>query len=97
MQSGAKTKGERTRAMFIDVAADLLQRQGLRATGINQIIAESGAPRGSFYYHFPRGKDELASEALRTAAACPARNRSTAAATSAISSWPPWLRPPYWR
>jgi TetR/AcrR family transcriptional repressor of lmrAB and yxaGH operons len=62
-------KGERTRAAFIDVAAELLQRQGLRATGVNQIIAESGAPRGSFYYHFPDGKDELACAALRTAAA----------------------------
>jgi TetR/AcrR family transcriptional repressor of lmrAB and yxaGH operons len=34
---------------------------------MNQIVAESGAPRGSIYFHFPGGKEQLAVEALRTA------------------------------
>jgi TetR/AcrR family transcriptional repressor of lmrAB and yxaGH operons len=55
-----------SRARFVETTAQLLQRQGYHATGLKQIIAESGAPRGSLYFHFPGGKLELATEALRT-------------------------------
>ena len=57
-------KGERTRQKLVDTTAELLQRQGYHATGLAQIVAESGAPRGSLYFHFPGGKDELAVSAL---------------------------------
>jgi len=57
-------KGERTRQKLVDTTAELLQRQGYHATGLAQIVAESGAPRGSLYFHFPGGKDELAVMAL---------------------------------
>jgi TetR/AcrR family transcriptional repressor of lmrAB and yxaGH operons len=59
------TKGERTRARMIATAAALLQRQGYHATGLSQIVQESEAPRGSLYFHFPGGKEELAVAALR--------------------------------
>jgi TetR/AcrR family transcriptional repressor of lmrAB and yxaGH operons len=42
----------------------LLEAQGYHGTGLNQIIRESGAPRGSLYYYFPAGKEELAAEAV---------------------------------
>lgn len=45
----------------------LLRRQGLSSTGINRIIRESRSPRGSIYFHFPGGKEELTVEALRSA------------------------------
>ena len=61
-------KGEATRAKLVEITAELIQRQGLRATGLNQIIARSGAPRGSLYHHFSGGKEELAASALATAA-----------------------------
>ncbi|HOE95663.1 MAG TPA: TetR/AcrR family transcriptional regulator [Candidatus Sumerlaeota bacterium] len=46
------------RQRILDAAADLFYRQGYRATGINQIIAESGVAKASFYDHFP-SKDDL--------------------------------------
>lgn len=63
-----KTKGERTRAKLLEAAGTLMQRQGYRGAGLNQVIAESGAPRGSLYFHFPDGKDQLVEEALAATA-----------------------------
>jgi len=45
-------------------ASKLFQRQGYHATGLNQIIKESGCPKGSLYYYFPNGKEQLAVEAI---------------------------------
>jgi TetR/AcrR family transcriptional repressor of lmrAB and yxaGH operons len=61
------TKGERTRAKLTAATAALLQRQGYHATGLAEIVAESGAPRGSLYFHFPDGKEALACAALAEA------------------------------
>jgi len=52
----------RTRA--VQAAAVLFQKQGYAATGVAQVIAESGTPKGSFYFNFPGGKEELAREAI---------------------------------
>lgn len=52
----------RTRA--IATAMRLFRVQGYTATGLTQILEESGAPKGSFYFHFPRGKAQLAEEAI---------------------------------
>jgi TetR/AcrR family transcriptional repressor of lmrAB and yxaGH operons len=46
-----------------------MERQGYHATGLNQIIEASQTPKGSLYHYFPGGKEELAVEALRLAAA----------------------------
>lgn len=53
-----------TRDQFIETTCNLLEMQGYHATGLNQIVKESGAPKGSLYYHFPEGKEELAEEAV---------------------------------
>ena len=56
-----------TREQLIQTTCDLLELQGYHATGLNQIIKVSGTPKGSLYYHFPGGKEELAAEAVRQA------------------------------
>lgn len=48
----------------IAAAQKLFRIQGYTATGLTQILEESGAPKGSFYFHFPRGKAQLAEEAI---------------------------------
>lgn len=50
------------RARAIATAERLFRIQGYAATGLTQIIEESGSPKGSFYFHFPRGKTQLAEE-----------------------------------
>lgn len=52
------------RTSAVDAAERLFRIQGYAATGLNQIINESGSPKGSFYFHFPRGKMQLAEEAV---------------------------------
>ena len=47
------------RDRMIAGAARLLARHGLQATSFSTVLAETGAPRGSIYHHFPGGKDEL--------------------------------------
>ena len=54
-----------TRDRIIATTSALLTRQGYHATGLNQIVRESGTPRGSLYHYFPHGKEELAAEAVR--------------------------------
>ncbi|WP_314590195.1 TetR/AcrR family transcriptional regulator [Paenibacillus terrigena] len=49
-----------TRDHIVDIATRLFFVQGYHATGMSQIIQESHAPKGSLYYYFPNGKEELA-------------------------------------
>ncbi|WP_205695779.1 TetR/AcrR family transcriptional regulator [Conexibacter sp. SYSU D00693] len=56
-----------TRDVMVRGAADLLRRRGYSGTGFREVIASTGAPRGSIYHHFPRGKAQLAEEAVRWA------------------------------
>lgn len=53
-----------TREQIVETTSELIEVQGYHATGLSQIIKESGAPKGSLYYYFPAGKEELAAEAI---------------------------------
>lgn len=59
-----RTEESPAKVRILVTAAKLFQKQGYHATGLNQIVAESGAPKGSLYYYFPNGKEELAVAAI---------------------------------
>ena len=53
-------------------AVKLFSQRGYHGTALNDILDAGGSPRGSLYFHFPRGKEEigeaasgLAGEAVR--------------------------------
>lgn len=49
---------------LIEAARTLVEAKGYHGTGLNEVLAVAGAPRGSLYHHFPGGKDQLVGEAL---------------------------------
>lgn len=55
-----KSKGELTREKLVGVAAELFHARGYHAVGLNEICAAGELPKGSVYYHFPQGKEEIA-------------------------------------
>ncbi|KMO85553.1 TetR family transcriptional regulator [Megasphaera cerevisiae DSM 20462] len=56
-----------SRERIIQTASDLFQTKGYHATGLNEIIKNSDSPKGSLYYYFPHGKEELGVAAVRFA------------------------------
>lgn len=54
-----------TRTRMLEATARLLRQRGYHGTSLNDILAASGAPRGSLYFHFPGGKDQLVIEVTR--------------------------------
>ena len=54
-----------TRDRLISASAELFRRQGYVGTGVKQIVEAAGAPFGSMYHFFPKGKEELGAETIR--------------------------------
>lgn len=52
---------------LVHTAMRLFRRQGYASTGLKQILAESGAPRGSLYHYFPGGKEAIGEAAVERA------------------------------
>ena len=51
------TSSPTARARILHSAHDLFYREGIRATGVDRIIAESGVAKLTFYRHFPSKND----------------------------------------
>jgi TetR/AcrR family transcriptional regulator, lmrAB and yxaGH operons repressor len=67
-RDGAKLSEKLTsRGRMVTTAARLFQRRGYHGTGLIEILEASGAPKGSFYHHFPDGKEQLAEVAMALA------------------------------
>ncbi len=72
-----------SRARMVRSAASLIRRRGVTATSFSDVLAHSGAPRGSIYHHFPDGKEQLAGDAIRwTSDQLLARQRACPATTA---------------
>ncbi len=57
------------RQNLVETAMRLFRRQGYASTGLQQILVESQAPKGSLYHYFPNGKEELGEAAVLLAGA----------------------------
>ncbi|HVW55732.1 MAG TPA: TetR/AcrR family transcriptional regulator [Rhizobiaceae bacterium] len=58
-----------TRTRMLEATALLIRQRGYHGTSLSDILAASGAPRGSLYFHFPGGKDQLVIEVTRNSVA----------------------------
>jgi TetR/AcrR family transcriptional repressor of lmrAB and yxaGH operons len=63
-------------------AARLFRQQGYHGTALQDILAAGGSPRGSLYFHFPKGKEEIGETALTLAGEAVRQAIAKAAETS---------------
>ena len=56
-----------SRDRLVASTVELMRRQGYAASGVSEIARNGRAPMGSFYHHFPGGKEQLARIATLTA------------------------------
>lgn len=63
-QQEAPAKREGTRTKMLASAAQVMRERGAAGVTIDAVLARSGAPRGSVYYHFPDGRNQILAEAL---------------------------------
>jgi AcrR family transcriptional regulator len=55
------------RARMVRSAATLIRERGIHGTGLREVVAHSGGPRGSLGRFFPGGKTQLVTEAIDVA------------------------------
>ncbi|MDP3739132.1 MAG: TetR/AcrR family transcriptional regulator [Hyphomonadaceae bacterium] len=55
------------RQAIVNSCVTLFRRKGYSATGLNDIVEASGAPKGSLYHYFPDGKSSIAVAAVEEA------------------------------
>jgi AcrR family transcriptional regulator len=74
-----------TKQRMVAAARQLFREHGYLGTALSDVVTESAGPRGSIYFHFPGGKEELATEVtlLHAADRIAHINRAAAASTSA--------------
>jgi TetR/AcrR family transcriptional regulator, lmrAB and yxaGH operons repressor len=63
----ARSKRGDTRTKMLISAAEVMRERGAAGVTIDEVLTRSGAPRGSVYYHFPDGRNQILAEALRYA------------------------------
>ena len=48
----------------LSAAVKLFSQRGYHGTGLQDILEAGGAPRGSLYFHFPKGKEQIGEAAV---------------------------------
>jgi TetR/AcrR family transcriptional regulator, transcriptional repressor for nem operon len=56
-------RGRASRERIVERAAELFAARGVAATSVDEVLAAAGAGKGQFYHYF-RGRDELAAAAV---------------------------------
>jgi TetR/AcrR family transcriptional regulator, transcriptional repressor for nem operon len=56
-------RGRASRERIVERAAELFAEQGITGTSVDEVLAAAGAGKGQFYHYF-RGRDELAAAAV---------------------------------
>lgn len=59
LESGAQTKGEKTRERILDFAYESIVQKGFAATSIEELVEAAGITKSGFFYHF-RDKNDMA-------------------------------------
>ncbi|MEU5764386.1 TetR/AcrR family transcriptional regulator [Streptomyces asoensis] len=59
------TRTTDTRRVILDTAQRIMARKGYSAVGINEVLAEAGVPKGSFYHYFT-SKDAFGEAMLKS-------------------------------
>lgn len=57
-------KASSAREDMIGVAIELFRARGYEGVGVAELLEKSGAPRGSLYFHFPGGKEQIGAEVV---------------------------------
>jgi AcrR family transcriptional regulator len=79
----AMAKASDSKGKTLAAAAKLFRQQGYHGTALHDILAAGGSPRGSLYFHFPKGKEEIGEAALTLAGEAVRQAIAHAAETSA--------------
>jgi TetR/AcrR family transcriptional regulator, lmrAB and yxaGH operons repressor len=75
-------KANDSKGKTLAAAARLFRQQGYHGTALQDILAAAGSPRGSLYFHFPKGKEEIGAAALSIAGEAARQAIAHAAETS---------------
>jgi len=62
-RAAGRSDASSVRERLLDTAADLFYREGIRAVGVDLVVARTGVAKTSLYRHFP-SKDELIAAVL---------------------------------
>jgi TetR/AcrR family transcriptional repressor of lmrAB and yxaGH operons len=49
---------------MLSAAIELFRARGYEGVGVAELLQKSGAPRGSLYFHFPGGKEQIGAEVV---------------------------------
>src|SRR5258708_25289252 len=57
-------KASDSKGKTLAAAAKLFRQEGYHGPALHDILAAGGSPRGSLYFHFPKGKEQIGEAAL---------------------------------
>ena len=58
---------QQAKQALLQATIELMGEKGFFGTGLSEVLGRSNAPKGSLYYYFPQGKNQLMVEALSLA------------------------------